>query len=101
MGCVSDNSKKLYQSANVMFLFYIYKFNKHLMHKTWLRTINSFIHGIQEDDTNNKKTKIIKKTIKKLLLKADKTCPPIDFKTYTAKEFMVYLLSLQTKKKQD
>ena len=99
VGCVSENSKKMYQSANVMFLFYIYKFNKHLMHKTWLKTINSFIYGIRDDTT--KKTRIIKKTIKKLLLKADEMCPPIDFKNYSAKDFMIYLLSLQTKKKQD
>ena len=98
VGCVSENSKKMYESANVMFLLYIYKMNKHLMHKTWLQTINSFTYGIRDD---TKKTKMKKKTIKKLLHKADETCPPINFKDYSAKDFMIYLLSLQTKKKQD
>ena len=96
VGCVSSSSKRLYESSNVLFLFYHFKFNKHLMHKTWIKTINSFSHGITDEA---KKNRSIKKTIRKLLQKADETCPPMDFKLYTAKDFLIYLLSLQNKKK--
>ena len=96
VGCVSNNSKKLYESANVLFLFYNLKYNKHLIHKTWMKTISSFTYGVTDEA---KKNKIIKKTIRKLLQKADEKCPPMDFKMYTAKDFMIYLLSLRSKKK--
>ena len=79
-----------------MFLFYHFKYNKHLMHKTWIKTINSFSHGITDQV---KKNRSIKRTIWKLLQKADETCPPMDFKEYTSKDFLIYLLSLRTKKK--
>ena len=95
VGCVSNSSKKLYESSNVLFLFYHFKYNKHLMHNTWIKTINSFSHGIQDEA---KKNRSIKRTIRKLLQKADETCPPIDFKLYTAKDLLIYLLSLRTKK---
>ena len=45
VGCVSNNSKKLYESSDILFLFYHFKYNKHLMHNTWIKTINSFSHG--------------------------------------------------------
>ena len=57
--------------------------------------MNSFSHGIQDEA---KKNRSIKRTIRKLLQKADKTCPPIDFKLYTVKDLLIYLLSLCTKK---
>ena len=96
VGCVSNSSKRLYVSSNVLFLFYHFKYNKHVMHKTWIKTINSFSHGITD---KVKKNRSIKRTIWKLLHKADETCPPMDFKEYTSKDFLVYLLSLRTKKK--
>ena len=93
VGCVSNSSKKSYESANVMFLTYIFKFNKNVMHKTWIQTINLLSHRIEEE----KKDRSIRKTIKIILRKADEACPPIDFSSYGAKDFMVYLLSLETK----
>jgi hypothetical protein len=33
-GCVSQSSKRAYKSASIIFLFYIYKFQKYMMHKT-------------------------------------------------------------------
>ena len=95
-GCVSQSSKNLYESANILFLLYIYKFKTNLMHKTWIRTLRSFSYGVTDKKKCDKK---LKTTLKKLLRKADETCPPIDFKTYSAKEFMMYLLSLETKNK--
>ncbi len=66
------------------------------MHKTWIKTINSFSHGITDEVNKNRS---IKRTIWKLLQKADETYPPMDFKEYTSTDFLVYLLSLRTKKK--
>ena len=66
------------------------------MHKIWSMTINSFSYRVT-DETD--KTKSTKKKIKKLLLKAGETCSPIHFNKYDANEFMMYLLSLHTKKK--
>ena len=65
------------------------------MHNIWIKTMNSFSHGIQDEA---KKNRSIKRTIRKLLQKADETCPPIDVKLYTAKDLLIYLLSLGTKK---
>ena len=96
VGCVSDSSKRLYESSNVLFLFYIFQCKKYLMHKTWIRTIGSLSYGIKDE---RKKTRTIKNTIKKLLQKADESCPPINFKEYNAQDLMIYLLSLETKKK--
>ena len=39
--CVSNSSKRLYGLSNVLFLFYHFKFDKNLMHKIWIKTINS------------------------------------------------------------
>ena len=65
------------------------------MHKTWIQTISSMSHGIE----GVKKEINIRKTIRKLLKKADEECPPVDCSSYGAKDLMVYLLSLQTKDK--
>ena len=66
------------------------------MHTMWIKIITSFCYGITDEA---KKNNSIKKTVWNLLQEADETCPPIDFKLYAAKDFVVYLLSLQTKKK--
>ena len=95
-GCVSQSSKTLYESANILFLLYIYKMQTNTMHNTWIRTLNTFTFGITNEKQKDRKSKAI---IKKLLRKCDENCPPIDFQKYTAKEFMMYLLSLETNKK--
>ena len=95
VGCVSDSSKMLYESSNVLFLFYIFQCKKYLMHKIRIQTIGSLSYGIQDE---REKTRTIKNTIKKLLQKADEPCPLINFKEYNAQDFMIYLLSLETKK---
>ena len=46
IGYVSNSSKKLYESFNLLFLFYHFKYNKHLVHNTWIKTIKSFSRGI-------------------------------------------------------
>ena len=40
----------------------------------------------------------MKKTIKKLLQNLNENAPPIDFETYSAKDYMTYILSLERKK---
>ena len=45
------------------------------------------------------KNKNVEAVIRKLQQKANETCPQMDFKLYATKDFMIYLLSLQTKKK--
>ena len=57
--------------------------------------MNSFSHGIRDEA---KKNRSIKRIIQKLLQIVDETCPPIDFKLYTAKNLLIYFLSLRTKK---
>ena len=66
------------------------------MHNTWIRNLNTFTFGVLDEKILNRK---LKATIKKLLRKGDDECPPIDFKTFTANQFMMYLLSLETKEK--
>ena len=85
LGCVANNSKKCYTSAIVSFLQYIYKFDKFLMHKTWIKSINNFTHNVR---AKKKKKSIEKRMIRRLLNKADEKCPPINFETYEAKHFM-------------
>jgi hypothetical protein len=56
-GCVSNASKNLYQSANVLFLYYIYEIHRYLLHKTWIRMLTSLSFGITD---KNKKTEKLK-----------------------------------------
>ena len=48
--------------------------------------LTSLSFGITDE---NKKKRKIKSVLKKLLLKADESCPPIDFKNYTSKDFII------------
>lgn len=92
--CISQNSKTTYTSSLVLFLTYIYRYDTHLLHNSWIKTIKTFSFGIQNE---KQKEKAEKKTIKKLLMNGDNDCPPLDFGSYSAQHFMKYLLSLQTK----
>ena len=92
--CISKNSKSTYTCTLVSFILYIYKFNRPLLHKSWMETINTFSNGIED---KKEKDRIDKKKIKKLLLIGDLKCPPLDIENCTAKHFMKYLLSLVTK----
>ena len=92
-GCVAKSSLRSYNLSLVTFLIYVYKFDRHLMHNSWIKAIDSFTYGIQ----NEKKLQMaMKKTITALLKKADEKCPPIDLEDYSAKHFIKYLLSLRT-----
>ena len=93
--CIAENSKSNYLSAITLLIFYNYKYYKYRLHKSWIQTLNSFSFNIQDE---NKKTSVIKKTIRKLLKNTKETAPPIDFDTYQAKDFMTYMLSLQRMK---
>jgi hypothetical protein len=66
-----------------------------MMHKAWLKMLESFSHGIEDE---KKLENALKKTLRKLLRKADTNFPPLEFEKYKAKDFMVYLLSLQKEK---
>ena len=77
LGCVANNSKQAYKSAIVSFLQYIYKYDKYLLHNTWIKSLKTLSYKVSNE---KKKDSIEKKTIKKLLAKADEKCPPIDFK---------------------
>ena len=92
--CIAKKSKNTYTSTIVLFILYIYKFDRNLLNKSWIQTINSFSYKIKDDV---RKLKIDKKTIKKLLLQGDMKCPPLDWENYCPKHFMKYLLSLETK----
>ena len=59
-----------------------------MMHKAWLKMLESFSYGIEDE---KKREKALKKTLRKLLQKADENCPPLEFEKYKAKDFMVYL----------
>ena len=76
-GCITTNSKKSYISALALFLVYIYRSDKHLMHKSWIQALDTFSLGL---DKNEKKlVKPLKKTIKQLLERGEDKCPPIEF----------------------
>ena len=89
---IGKNSKISYRYSLVNFLFYTYKFQKHLMHKSWIKILGTY-RNIQ----NEKEQEIqVKKMIRKLVRRADENCPPIDFDSYKPSHFLRYLLALQT-----
>ena len=61
------------------------------MHKTWIKSISRWTYNLRNEREKNSNEK---RMIKRLLHKADEKCPPINFKTYEAKHFKKYLLSL-------
>ena len=88
---IGKNSKISYRYSLIIFLFYIFKFDKHIMHKSWIRILKTY------DMMENEKAKEmkVKKMIRKLIQRADQNCPPIDFDTYEPAHFLKYLLALQ------
>ena len=92
--CIADNSKSNYSAANTLFVYYYYKYDQALLHKSWVKALNSFSFNITDE---KKKEKVIKKTIKKLLQKLNENAPPIHFENYEAKQYMKYILTLQRK----
>ena len=94
-GCVADSSLRSYNLSLVTFITYIYKFDKQLLQNSWIRAINSFTYGVQDEKKLRQK---MKRTIKQLLVKADESCPPINLQEYSAKHFIKYLISLRSAK---
>ena len=88
---IGKNSKISYRYSLINFLFYIFKFDKHVMHKSWIRILKTYDMMENEKDKEMK----VKKMIRKLLRRADKNCPPIDFETYKPAHFFKYLLALE------
>ena len=92
---VYQQIKKNYISNITLFIMYIYKFDRHLLHNSWSVTLESFTKCIDDE----KKTNVaMKKTIKKLLDMGKEEAPPIDFSEYTPQHFIKYLLSLRSEK---
>ena len=56
-GCVSLGSKSLYESAHILFLLFIFKRQKNLMHNTWMRNLNTFTFGVLDEKILNRKLK--------------------------------------------
>ena len=75
---IVKNSKISYHYSLINFLFYIFKFDKYIMHKSWIQSLRTYNMMKNEKDKEIK----VKKMIRKLLRRADKNCPPIDFETY-------------------
>ena len=94
---MAKNSLRSYTTALSTFLIYIFKFDRYLMHKSWIRSIKTFTYGIEDE---RKKFKAMRKTIMVLLKKADANCPPIDFPNYPVRHFIKYCLSLRSSKGQ-
>ena len=90
---IGKNSKISYRYSLVNFLFYTYKYQKHLMHKSWIKILGTYrnVQNKKEQDIQVKK-----KMIRKLLRRADENCPPIDSDSYDQSNFLRYLLALQT-----
>ena len=86
---IGKNSKISYRYSLINFLFYIFKFDKHIMHKSWIRLLKIY------DMMENEKEIKVKKMIRKLLRRANKNCPPIDFETYKPAHFFKYLFALE------
>ena len=89
---IGKNSKISYRYSLVNFLFYTYKYQKHLMHKSWIKILGTY-RNMQNEKEQDKQ---VKKMIRKLLRRADENCPPIDFDSYKPSDFLRYLLALQT-----
>lgn len=90
-GCVAESSQKAYTMSLVTFIIYIYKFERHLLHNSWIKSI----FGVKDEKIITQEMR----TIKALLSKADESCPPINLKEYSAKHFIKYLLSLSSPKR--
>ena len=95
--CISDNSKKSYGAAQCTFIIHYWKYNKNMLSNEWLDALNHSVAGVE---SHMKQTQILKATIKKLLSRNEVKTPPINMETYTAQDFMIYLLSLRNKKTQ-
>ena len=62
------------------------------MHKSWIKIFGTY----RKPQNENEQDIQVKKMICKLLRRADKNCPPIDFDSYDPSDFLRYLLALQT-----
>ena len=49
-GCVSNNSKKNYISNICLFLIYIYKYDRYLLHNSWSSTLDSFTYSTEDEN---------------------------------------------------
>ena len=80
---IGKNSKISYRYSLINFLFYIFNFDKHIMHMSWIRILKTY------DMMENEKGKEIKvkKMIGKLFQRADKNCSPVGFETYKSAFF--------------
>ena len=61
------------------------------MHNSWIRILENS-NNISDEKKRDTK---IRKTIRRLLQRADEKCPPIDFDEYEATNFIKYLLDLE------
>ena len=57
-GCVAKNSLRAYTASLTLFLIYIYKYGKYLLHRSWIKSIKAFTYGIEDE---RKKMKAMKK----------------------------------------
>ena len=87
--------KNIYISNITLFIMYIYKFDRHLLHNSWSVTLDSFTKCI---DDEKKKNVAMTKIIKKLLDMGKEEAPPIDYLEYTPQHFIKYLFSLRSEK---
>jgi len=88
---INKNSKISYSYSLINFLFYTFKYDKRLMHNSWMRILENS-NNISDEKKRDTK---IKRTIRRLLQCADGKFPPIDFDEYEATNFIKYLLALE------
>jgi len=89
--CFGQFQKK-YLSNITLFIMYVYKFDRSLLHNSWSSTLDSFT---TKKDDEKKKATVLKKTIKKLLGIGKEEAPPLKFEEYRPVDFIKYLLSLR------
>ncbi len=66
------------------------------MHKSWIQILKTKYDMMEDEIAKELK---VRKMIRKLLERADKNCPPIEFETYKLAHFFKYLLALQNLEK--
>ena len=94
--CVAENSRKCYTGAICGLILNYFNNDKTKLHKSWIQALETRTFGL---DNDKEKAKVLRKTVLRLLSTADKKAPPLDFEQYSAKEFMIYLLSLRKNNK--
>ena len=57
-GCVAKKLLRAYTASLSLFLIYIYKYDKYLLHRSWIKSIKTFTYGIED---KRKKMKSMKK----------------------------------------